>query len=172
MIHDEVCMKYIRKSIQQGRITMKNTNQQVQGAFQQQQAVVIGGGKAGLLAARVLSEHFEQVTIIERQMVYANCPFMEEHVRKALMDRGNVRIIDNCDVTGIGVLDDQITGVYLRYREEEPFKKLFQTDFVVDASGSGSRAPQWLEFLGYGSVKESSVNLATEVPPKIATAEC
>jgi len=29
-------------------------------------AVVIGGGIAGLLAARVLSDHFDQVTIIER----------------------------------------------------------------------------------------------------------
>ena len=30
------------------------------------QTVVIGGSLAGLLAARVLSDHFEQVTIIER----------------------------------------------------------------------------------------------------------
>lgn len=50
--------------------------------------------------------------------------------------------------------------MYLRHREEEPFKKLFLADFVVDASGSGSRAPQWLAFLGYGSVQESSVKLA------------
>src|SRR5713226_10075921 len=31
-----------------------------------QHAVVIGASMAGLLAARVLSDHFEQVTIIER----------------------------------------------------------------------------------------------------------
>lgn len=31
-----------------------------------QHAVVIGGSIAGLLAARVLSDHFEQVTVIER----------------------------------------------------------------------------------------------------------
>ena len=29
-------------------------------------AVVIGGGIAGLLAARVLSDHFERVTLLER----------------------------------------------------------------------------------------------------------
>ncbi len=29
-------------------------------------ALVIGGGMAGLLAARVLAEYFEQVTIVER----------------------------------------------------------------------------------------------------------
>src|SRR5215469_6389376 len=31
-----------------------------------QHAVVIGGSMAGLLVARVLSDHFQQVTIIER----------------------------------------------------------------------------------------------------------
>ena len=34
--------------------------------FECQHAVVIGASMAGLLAARVLSDHFEQVTIIER----------------------------------------------------------------------------------------------------------
>src|SRR5436309_4835185 len=37
-----------------------------QGTQSNQHAVVIGGSMAGLLAARVLSEHFERVTIIER----------------------------------------------------------------------------------------------------------
>jgi len=30
------------------------------------QAIVLGGSIAGLLAARVLSQHFDQVTLIER----------------------------------------------------------------------------------------------------------
>src|SRR5579859_548862 len=34
--------------------------------FDRDHALVIGGSMAGLLAARVLSEHFERVTIIER----------------------------------------------------------------------------------------------------------
>src|SRR3989440_1361173 len=38
----------------------------VQGTFDRHHAVVIGGSMAGLLAARVLSDHFEQITIIER----------------------------------------------------------------------------------------------------------
>jgi 2-polyprenyl-6-methoxyphenol hydroxylase-like FAD-dependent oxidoreductase len=36
-------------------------------------AIVIGGGVAGLLAARVLSDHFEQVTVIERDL-YPDVP--------------------------------------------------------------------------------------------------
>ncbi len=43
-----------------------SSKQPVQGTFDRHLAIVIGGGIAGLLAARVLSEHFEQVIIIER----------------------------------------------------------------------------------------------------------
>lgn len=35
-------------------------------SFAQQRAIVIGGSMAGLLAARVLADHFEQVTVLER----------------------------------------------------------------------------------------------------------
>ncbi|MGK7916735.1 MAG: NAD(P)/FAD-dependent oxidoreductase [Prochloraceae cyanobacterium] len=38
----------------------------ISGSGSQEQAIVIGGGIAGILAARVLSDHFERVTIIER----------------------------------------------------------------------------------------------------------
>jgi len=43
-----------------------SSKQPAQGTFGRHHAVVIGGSMTGLLAARVLSDHFEQVTIIER----------------------------------------------------------------------------------------------------------
>jgi 2-polyprenyl-6-methoxyphenol hydroxylase-like FAD-dependent oxidoreductase len=42
------------------------------GTAKWQHAVVVGGGYAGLLAARVLSEHFAQVTILEQDLVTAD----------------------------------------------------------------------------------------------------
>ena len=45
---------------------MKHTKVVKQHSFNTHHALVIGGSMAGLLAARVLSEHFERVTIIER----------------------------------------------------------------------------------------------------------
>jgi 2-polyprenyl-6-methoxyphenol hydroxylase-like FAD-dependent oxidoreductase len=45
---------------------MNNTTGEKQKRFGTHHAVVIGGSMAGLLAARVLSEHFQHVTIIER----------------------------------------------------------------------------------------------------------
>jgi len=43
-----------------------SSKQPAQSTFDRHHAVVIGGSMAGLLAARVLSDHFERVTIIER----------------------------------------------------------------------------------------------------------
>src|SRR5579862_5738472 len=52
------------------RITlMKNNHEFNQQSFDMQHAIVIGGSMAGLLAARVLSDHFERVTIIERDQL-------------------------------------------------------------------------------------------------------
>jgi heterodisulfide reductase subunit A-like polyferredoxin len=46
-----------------------SSKQPAQDTFDGHHAVVIGGSMAGLLAARVLSDHFEQVTIIERDQL-------------------------------------------------------------------------------------------------------
>src|SRR5437660_11336792 len=43
-----------------------NNQQSSQNGFGGQHAVVIGASMAGLLASRVLSDHFKQVTVIER----------------------------------------------------------------------------------------------------------
>jgi len=204
-----------------------DTKQAAQKGFEQQHAVVIGGSMAGLLAARVLSTHFGQVSVIERDhlpdgaaprtgvpqgrhmhvllggmvlmdlfpelfstIVQEGTPlvsssevrwyhsgvwkapspieretvsqshlFLEQHVRASLAARENVRFIDACEVTGLCVQDDQVAGVYLRYRDEEQYKEVLPATCVVDASGRGSRTLQWLAFLGYGRVKESSVTV-------------
>src|SRR5438105_13507112 len=45
---------------------LMSNNQISRSGFGGQHAVVIGASMAGLLASRVLSDHFEQVTVIER----------------------------------------------------------------------------------------------------------
>ena len=194
-------------------------------------AVVIGASMAGLVTARVLSDHFAQVTILERdqlpeqvevrkgvpqgQHVHAllakgaailtdlfpglfealtqqgavrftpqdvrsynfgiwntrfpssiaiysqSRPFLEQYVRDFLAARGNVRILDACEVTRLLATADsgRVTGVCLRYRSGEQREEELAADLVVDASGRGSRAPQWLVSLGYGQVEESRVTV-------------
>jgi predicted flavoprotein YhiN len=41
--------------------------------------VVLGGSLAGLLAARVLSDHFEQVTLIEQAKELPETFWLSEH---------------------------------------------------------------------------------------------
>ncbi len=48
---------------------MKHTKVVKQKSFDTHHALVIGGSMAGLLATRVLSEHLERVTIIERDQL-------------------------------------------------------------------------------------------------------
>jgi len=45
-----------------------NTSSKRQADAQSRHAVVLGGSLAGLLAAQVLSDHFDEVTLIERDM--------------------------------------------------------------------------------------------------------
>jgi 2-polyprenyl-6-methoxyphenol hydroxylase-like FAD-dependent oxidoreductase len=197
--------------------------------FDRHHAIVIGGSMAGLLAARVLSEHFEQVTIIERDPLIDNTeprkgvpqgrhvhallaggaaivrayfpdlfaalaqdgsvpvgtadirryqlgmrvaavpgpiktlwqsrPFLEQHVRAALLARDNVHILDRCSVTRLRTSNDRITGVVLQHHSGQQREDELAASLVVDASGRGSRAPQWLASLGYGQVEETSVKI-------------
>lgn len=195
-------------------------------------AIVIGASMAGLLAARVLSEHFERVTVIERDRfpegeqarkgvpqgrhihillskgasILADLfpdlfpalerdgaiavdrvadtrwyhfgvwkaqfeshlkgymqsrPFLEWHVRDQLMKRSNVSFIEGCEVAQLRATTDQsrITGVHLRYHSPERGEEDQLADLVVDASGRGSRSPQWLAALGYGKVEETRVQV-------------
>ena len=208
---------------------LKAVKTEKQKRFDTNHAIVIGGSMAGLLAARVLSEHFARVTIIERDLLnddmeprkgvpqgrhvhgllaggasilgayfpdlftalardgavpvgtsdirryqlgirvagvpgpvktlWQSRPFLEQHVRAALLARSNVQILDACDVARLRIQDGRVTGIVLRHRRGEQFEDELAADLVVDASGRGSRAPQWLASSGYGQVEESSVKI-------------
>jgi len=205
------------------------SNQPAQSTFDKYHAVVIGGGVAGMLAARVLSDHFAHVTMIERDQLindaearkgvpqgrhvhallargaiimgeyfpdlfptlartganlvstrdvrwnqlglwmapvtshakisYQSRPFLEQHVRDQLAARDNVHISDACEVSELCVRNDRVTGIVLRHRAGEQHEEALSADLVVDASGRGSRAPHWLNSLGYGNVQETSVKI-------------
>ena len=185
-------------------------------------AVVIGGSMAGLLAARVLTEGYGQVTVIDRDelaeapahrrgvphgrhihalaargqqvleelfpsltaelvaagapagdmltdarfylgghrlaeartgltLLCASRPFLEGHVRARVRALPNLRFLDRCDVVGLATTPDgrRVIGVRVLRRADGSAEELLGADLVVDASGRGSRAPAWLEALGY-----------------------
>lgn len=207
----------------------------------QSQAVVIGGSMAGLLAARVLADHFDRVTLIERdtlprepasragapqarhihvmlfrgqaildelfprlrgELAVAEAPsidwtadarihgiagwmvrfpselkgylctrdLLEHLVRREVASLPRVRFIERCEVVGLVAEGDRVVGVRLRRRSggrsagdgsgeaTDATPGELRCDLVVDASGRESRAPDWLEALGFGRPEDTVVN--------------
>ena len=56
-------------------------------------------------------------------------------------------------------MNDERTGIVLRHHRNQQREELLAANLVIDASGRGSRAPQWLASLGYGQVEETCVNI-------------
>lgn len=193
-------------------------------------AVVLGGSLAGLLTARVLSDHFERVTVIERdayldttetrrgipqanhvhgllargreileqlfpglqnQMIAAGAPLLDIaneiawftpagwgvrfksdlmilaftrplldlHVRRRLAVNPKIKLLDNTDVLRLlpSSQPNQLAGVLICPRAAESDRrvaKVLRADLVVDTTGRASRAPRWLDDLGYEPPEE------------------
>jgi 2-polyprenyl-6-methoxyphenol hydroxylase-like FAD-dependent oxidoreductase len=193
------------------------------------QAVVLGGGMAGLLASRVLSQRCHRVTVVERDRllgfgedrpgvpqgrhahamlasgaeileqlfpglgpelarvgaherrasaryfsgggylcrmrpnrpwIAVTRPLLEGHVRERVLALPNVNFLEG--VAGRGLLsaggDGRVAGVVLRPRDGGRERQL-EADLVVDATGRGSRAPAWLEALGFARPEEEHVRV-------------
>jgi 2-polyprenyl-6-methoxyphenol hydroxylase-like FAD-dependent oxidoreductase len=192
-------------------------------------AIVIGGGIAGHLAARVLSDHFQQVTLIERDAFPARPesrqgvpqgdhvhavlakgqeilsqlfpdlmssliaggavpadmglhfhwhhhgvwktqfqssiaitlltrPFLEHAIADRVRALGNVRVIKaRAEQLQIDPDRRRVLGVAIRSGADGVTP--MEADLVVDASGRGSRTPQWFQAMGYPQPAESSVRV-------------
>lgn len=197
-------------------------------------ALVLGGSLAGLLAARVLSDYFDRVTLLERdvypdnsdvrkgipqanhvhglmlrgrqileelfpklqdEMIAAGAPqidmanevawftrpgwgvrfpsdlkvlafmrpMLDLHVRRRLAQNPKIEIRDNMEVLRVlrGAESNRLTGVLISPRAAEADRRVakqLDADLIVDATGRASRAPRWLEDLGYEPPQETSVN--------------
>lgn len=203
-------------------------------------AVVVGASMGGLFAARVLSDHFDRVTVVDRDGfpgepghrkgvpqshhahamlargqgilerlfpgimgelrgagalaggslsvvtlagklastelegdgAFASRVLLEWAVRRRVAALGGVGFVRATEVTGLTTTADggRVTGVRLRPRGGEGDTKDavrgapgvlgadLEADLVVDASGRRSRAPRWLEDLGYDAPPEETVN--------------
>ncbi len=193
-------------------------------------AVVIGGSIVGLFAARILSDHFDRVTVLENDKVPdgpgcrkgqpqarhthglmaggievlksyfpqildeltqqgavrfdwgsdmcwsgvdgnrvrhdSKLPgiamsrvFLEWTIRKRVMAIPNVTVLDEQRVLELLSTNDKsrVTGV--RYEDRDAHTTDLPAEFVVDVSGRGSRAPQWLQLLGYQPAEQVEVKM-------------
>jgi len=187
-------------------------------------AIVVGASMAGLAAARVLSEHYSEVILVERDQIenrpchrrgvpqdwhthgllasgrtiwetffpglfrdlvsdgalrgdvsrdahwwfeggeHVRCesglegvlvsrPLLEGMIRERVRNLPNVHFRDCCHVKGLAAkFNDasRVTGVRLEGGS------LF-ADLIVDATGRGSRSPQWLAALGYEAPRQERI---------------
>jgi 2-polyprenyl-6-methoxyphenol hydroxylase-like FAD-dependent oxidoreductase len=193
-------------------------------------AVVIGGSMAGILAARVLRDRFDQVTVVERdllpdgpdvrkgvpqarhlhafwaggmevverllpgvgtdllaggavpislptdiawltpadrwtqpfpatqRLVSGTRALLEWTVRSHVEKVPNIRFLTDQEVTGLVVGPTrEVSGLTLRGRHTGARSEL-SADLVVDASGRGSKLPEWLDTNGFAVPPESTVD--------------
>lgn len=188
-----------------------------------QHAIVVGGSIAGLLAAEVLGQRFERVTLIERDAfpdgaeprkgvpqsrqthgllasgrqalerlfpgftadvleqgavpsdvladtlwffeggwlarkregldgLLLSRPFIESAIRRRVLQRTNLVRRDDCAIDALTLTNGRVTGVRIG-------NELVTADLVVDATGRGSKTPQWLEELGFARPTEERVEV-------------
>src|SRR5215831_13235539 len=92
------------------KTAQNSTSERSHNMKRRERAIVIGGSMAGLLAARVLSDHFEHVTILERDVYPEGCEnrrgLPQGHHLHALLARGR-KIIEQFFP---GICDEMITA--------------------------------------------------------------
>ena len=194
------------------------------------QAVVIGGSISGLLSARILADHFEQVVILERDItptepvprkgvpqsfhghmllaqgvkildqlfpgfceqlktrgateidlladylaqtegdawiprfqsgIYTyGCTrsLIETLIRERLCEFTQVQFEDKQQVLGLVTDPSRKAIIAVNSRSRDGFEQQIPAQLVVDASGRGSKAPQWLQAIGFDKPEEIKID--------------
>ena len=88
-------------------------------------------------------------------------PLLESRVRARVLALPNVTLLDGCDATGLTSTADRsrVTGLRVLRRTAGGGEEVLDADLVVDASGRGSRGPQWLQSLGYPAPEVEKVQI-------------
>ena len=197
-------------------------------------AVVVGGSIGGMLTARVLADHFDRVTVVERdrlpdggenrpgvpharhlhfffkrglmvveelfpgvtadlleagshlldqgrdfRILYRSgwsprtelglefCtftrPLLEATIRRHLLANPRVSLLEGVEVAGLVMSGDlsRVEGIRIRPRHHAPDaaeERVLAAELVVDTSGRGSKAPEWLEAAGRARPEETVVD--------------
>jgi 2-polyprenyl-6-methoxyphenol hydroxylase-like FAD-dependent oxidoreductase len=93
--------------------------------------------------------------------VSASRLLLEDRVRARVRALPGVRFAPASDVVGLRSSPDRrrITGTRLLRRADGSAEEVLDADLVVDATGRGSRAPIWLEALGFDRPDEDRVRV-------------
>lgn len=96
--------------------------------------------------------------------VAASRPYLESYIRSRVTALPGVTVRAGTDIVDLDTSADRtrVTGVRVQSRTPGSEAELIPARLVVDATGRGSRTPQWLEDLGYERPQEErlAVDLA------------
>ncbi|TCB95941.1 squalene monooxygenase [Micromonospora zingiberis] len=86
-------------------------------------------------------------------------PLLEQAVRDRVNALPGVRLLPECEVTGLIATPDhgRVTGVRLAPKNGQPGE--LHADLVVDAGGRATRSPVWLAELGYPAAPQERVEV-------------
>lgn len=102
---------------------------------------------------------YRSLFALGRQNVFVSRPFLEWKVRQQVLELENVELLAGFSVDCLRTDEKrrQVTGVQISSQENKEVTRALSGDFIVDASGRGSRSGKWLEELGYEKPRESKV---------------
>lgn len=86
-------------------------------------------------------------------------PLLEWVTRQRLLARPNVRALEGHEVLGFQTSPDRTRVTGVRVQAAGGQEETLEGELIVDATGRGSRTPQWLEALGYPRVEESRIQV-------------
>jgi 2-polyprenyl-6-methoxyphenol hydroxylase-like FAD-dependent oxidoreductase len=91
----------------------------------------------------------------------ASRPCLEKYLRARVRSLPGVSFADCCDIVGFATRADhsRVTGAQVIRRADGSTEETLKADLVVDATGRGSRAPRWLDGLGYGRPAEEKISI-------------
>lgn len=89
-------------------------------------------------------------------LVSASRILLEDEVRRRVRGLPGVTFAPPSDVVGLTTTSsgERVTGVRALRRSDDSAAEVHNADLVIDAAGRGSRAPAWLEALGFGRPDE------------------
>ncbi len=93
--------------------------------------------------------------------VASSRPLLESIMRRRVMALPNVSVISGCNVVGLNTdaTGKRVNGLRLRPRRGSVCtENALEANLVVDTSGRGSKAPQWLVSLGFAAPEEWRIN--------------
>jgi 2-polyprenyl-6-methoxyphenol hydroxylase-like FAD-dependent oxidoreductase len=125
--------------------------------------LIEAGAQSGDAAANVRWFQFGAYKIRSHSGItglFMSRPLIESRVYAAVKNLPNVSFVETCSVVGLTSSQDKsrVTGVQVSLDDYTIFENL-EADLVVDASGRGSQAPNWLEALGYAKPAQSVIKI-------------